>query len=50
MKYLNDPDDDWIRPQISPRILSRNLSGSACTLRCDGLKFNFLVAQAVQQK
>ena len=50
MKYLNGPDNGWIRPQISHRILSRNLSGSARILRYDGLKINFPIAQVVQQK
>jgi len=50
MKYLNVPDNGWIGPQISPWILSRNFSGSALILRYDGLKINFPVAQAVQQK
>ena len=50
MKYLNGPDNGWIEPQISPWILLRNLSGSARILRYDGLKINFPVAQAVQQK
>lgn len=29
MKYMNGPDNGWIRPQISPWILSKNLSGLA---------------------
>jgi hypothetical protein len=28
MKYMNNPDNGCIGPQISPLILSRNLSGS----------------------
>jgi hypothetical protein len=47
MKYVNDPEVGVIGPQISPYILSRNLSGSALILRCDGLKIIFPVAHAV---
>jgi hypothetical protein len=50
MKYLNGLEVGVIGPQISPWILSRNLSGSALILRCDGLKIIFLVAHAVQIK
>jgi hypothetical protein len=33
MKYLNDPVDGCIGPQISPGMRSKNCSGSAFILR-----------------
>jgi hypothetical protein len=50
MKYLNGPDNDCIGPQISSRILSRNLSGFTSILRGDGLMINFPVAQDMHIK
>jgi hypothetical protein len=50
MKYLNGPLIGCIRPHMSPCILSRNLSGSVCILRGEGLKINFLVAHVVHMK
>jgi hypothetical protein len=47
MKCLNDPEVGVIGPQISPWILSRNLSGSALILRYDGLKISYPFAHAV---
>jgi hypothetical protein len=49
-KYLNSPLIGCIGPYMSPCILSRNFSGSVCILRGEGLKINFLVAQAVHIK
>jgi hypothetical protein len=50
MKYLNGPDKGWMGPQMSPWIRSRNFNGSACILRCDGLKINFPFAHDVHIK
>jgi hypothetical protein len=50
IKYLNGPLVGCIRPHMSPHILSRKFSGSICILRGEGLKINFLVAQAVHIK
>jgi hypothetical protein len=38
IKYLDDPHDGCIRPQMSPFILSRNFSGSICILRGEAFK------------
>jgi hypothetical protein len=50
MKYLNGPNKVWMGPQMPPWMLSRNFSGSARILRCDGLKINFPVAHEVHTK
>jgi hypothetical protein len=50
MKYLNDPHNGCIRPQMSPWILSRKFSGFLCILRGEGLKIIFPVAHAVHIK
>jgi hypothetical protein len=50
IKYLNDPLISCIGPHMSTCILSRNLSGLVYILRGEGLKINFLVAQAVHIK
>ena len=50
IKYLNGPDKGWMGPQISPWMRSRNFSGSAFILRCEGLKINFPVAHEVHTK
>jgi hypothetical protein len=50
MKYLNDPNNGFIGPQISPEILSRNLSGSTLILKGDGFTINFSIAQVVYIK
>jgi hypothetical protein len=50
IKYMNGSDNGFIGPQISPRIHSRNLSGSTLILIGDGLKINFPVAQVVHIK
>jgi hypothetical protein len=50
MKYLNDPHNGCIGPQMLPWILSRNFSGFVCILRGEGLKINFPVVQVVHMK
>jgi hypothetical protein len=50
VKYPNGPHIDYIGPHMSLCILSRNLSGSVCILRGEGIKINFLVAHDVHMK
>jgi hypothetical protein len=40
INYLNGPHGEWMDPQISPWIRSRNLGDSVPTLACDGLITN----------
>jgi hypothetical protein len=50
MKYLNGPKFGAIGPQISPRVLSMNFSGSVLILRGDGVTISFSVAHVVHTK
>jgi hypothetical protein len=50
MKNLNGPEFGVIGPQISPGILSRNLSGSTLILRGYGITISFSMGHAVHTK
>jgi hypothetical protein len=50
MKYLNRPDKGWIGPQISLRILCRNVDDSSLIFRREGLVISFPFAHVVQTK
>ena len=50
MKYLNDPHDGCIGPQMSPYIRSKNEIDSFLSFSDDGLIINFPCKHAVHEK
>jgi len=50
MKYINDPYDECIGPQLSPCIRSKNMIDSFIIFSGDGLIINFPYKHAVLEK